>query len=331
MRKIQLYGAAAQAAMLGNLSLGRITGCRDRALCKSHLAQDQGVIVTPGIQPRLVHIVAGSRSFSTVQAAKPQTTAQVLQQWEQETHAKQQPNSNSQQAAKQMPYTRKAVNRRRGNQRLNIVSSGQTKGTDRSQQGSLALSSQLKHGGASLSMPSTSADPHNHQAANPNQSHAAKQAGPKGTNLRSLATSALLLSHAQLLQQLQQNSQTDMAPTVSSKASQATRANRRPRNSQQRTASAKYAQVAQHPAAARLDPAQQHQLAEQDTMSLALDLVDNQLPHWSHKQPLDWSAQQDLSCYQPEVGLLLFNGDAWICLACAYKAIALLHSHTPMC
>lgn len=41
--------------------------------------------------------------------------------------------------------------------------------------------------------------------------------------------------------------------------------------------------------------------AELDTMSLTLDIVDNQLPHWSHKQPLDWSAEHDQSFYQPQV------------------------------
>ena len=47
--------------------------------------------------------------------------------------------------------------------------------------------------------------------------------------------------------------------------------------------------------------------AEQDMASVALDIVESQLPQWSNRNSLDWSAQQDLSIYQPQVG--------WCCLS----------------
>ena len=47
--------------------------------------------------------------------------------------------------------------------------------------------------------------------------------------------------------------------------------------------------------------------AEHDMASVALDIVESQLPQWSNRNFLDWSAQQDLSIYQPQVG--------WCCLS----------------
>ena len=41
--------------------------------------------------------------------------------------------------------------------------------------------------------------------------------------------------------------------------------------------------------------------AQQDMQAVALDIVESQLPLWSSKPALDWSAQQDLSMYQPQV------------------------------
>ena len=44
--------------------------------------------------------------------------------------------------------------------------------------------------------------------------------------------------------------------------------------------------------------------AQQDMMSIALDVVESQLPPLSSKPALDWSAQQHLSKYQSQVPLL---------------------------
>lgn len=44
--------------------------------------------------------------------------------------------------------------------------------------------------------------------------------------------------------------------------------------------------------------------AQQDMMSVALDVVESQLPPLSSKPALDWSAQQHLSKYQSQVPLL---------------------------
>ena len=43
--------------------------------------------------------------------------------------------------------------------------------------------------------------------------------------------------------------------------------------------------------------------AERDMASVALDVVESQLPQWTNKNTLDWSAQQELSFYQPQVHL----------------------------
>ena len=59
------------------------------------------------------------------------------------------------------------------------------------------------------------------------------------------------------------------------------------------------------------DPQTEHEIAlarqqraaaaQQDMMSVALDVVESQLPLWSSKPALDWSAQQHLSKYQSRV------------------------------
>ncbi|DBA85740.1 TPA: hypothetical protein ACH3X1_005305 [Trebouxia sp. C0004] len=43
--------------------------------------------------------------------------------------------------------------------------------------------------------------------------------------------------------------------------------------------------------------------AERDMASVALDVVESQLPQWSNRNTLDWSAQQELSIYQPQMQL----------------------------
>ena len=43
--------------------------------------------------------------------------------------------------------------------------------------------------------------------------------------------------------------------------------------------------------------------AERDVASLALDVVESQLPQWTNRNTLDWSAQKELSFYQPQVCL----------------------------
>lgn len=67
---------------------------------------------------------------------------------------------------------------------------------------------------------------------------------------------------------------------------------------------------AQHPFQSRSSnpPLTEGALAEQraaaakhDMQSVALDIVESQLPLWSSKPALDWSAQQHLSKYQSQV------------------------------
>ena len=41
--------------------------------------------------------------------------------------------------------------------------------------------------------------------------------------------------------------------------------------------------------------------AQRDMQDVALDIVESQLPLWSSRPALDWSAQQDLSMYHPQV------------------------------
>ena len=43
--------------------------------------------------------------------------------------------------------------------------------------------------------------------------------------------------------------------------------------------------------------------AEKDMASVALDVVESQLPQWTNRNTLDWSAQKELSFYQPQVRL----------------------------
>ena len=43
--------------------------------------------------------------------------------------------------------------------------------------------------------------------------------------------------------------------------------------------------------------------AERDMATVALDVVESQLPQWTNRNTLDWSAQQELSFYQPQVHL----------------------------
>lgn len=50
--------------------------------------------------------------------------------------------------------------------------------------------------------------------------------------------------------------------------------------------------------------------ARQDMESVALDIVESQLPLWSRKPALDWSAQQHLSGYRVQVRAFLYNSGA---------------------
>lgn len=43
--------------------------------------------------------------------------------------------------------------------------------------------------------------------------------------------------------------------------------------------------------------------ADRDMASVALDVVESQLPQWTNRNTLDWSAQQELSFYQPQMQL----------------------------
>ncbi|KAA6417239.1 MAG: hypothetical protein FRX49_12802 [Trebouxia sp. A1-2] len=43
--------------------------------------------------------------------------------------------------------------------------------------------------------------------------------------------------------------------------------------------------------------------AERDMASVALDVVESQLPQWTNRNTLDWSAQKELSSYQPQMQL----------------------------
>ncbi|KAL0039447.1 hypothetical protein WJX79_008687 [Trebouxia sp. C0005] len=45
------------------------------------------------------------------------------------------------------------------------------------------------------------------------------------------------------------------------------------------------------------------QLSQWDMASVALDVVESQLPQWTNRNTLDWSAQKELSSYQPQMQL----------------------------
>ena len=237
------------------------------------------------------------RSFTTLQAALPvsDATAQVLQEWSQQTQHRQ--HEASSQAA--TAISRKPAAKRRRRQ-LNIVSSP----------GSKAHASQPGHGAATptaINHQNMMSDSISHRGSFPQQHQGNARPSPRaaprpsGTRVRSLATAEMLLSHAHLLQQLQRKS-----PPLSSHSSAA--AAQAHNAEQAQRAAARYScsgqtrpQPAPSPSSAPETMAQHASAAEQDMLALQVDLVDNQLPHWSQKQPLDWSAQQDISIYQPQV------------------------------
>lgn len=249
-----------------------------------------------------------------MQASQPITTAEVLQQWQQEVYTRQTQHARQQPAA-ELPFPRKHLNRSRRSQRLNIVPTSD-KTANSNQQASQFMHEGSNQQSASSGMPST----HRSQSAYRTAAEKRPQpkSAPKGTNLRSLATSSMLMSHAQLLQQLQQAVQPSSISASKAEGMQVTSTNSvnglptsllnrsagpETTNSLQSTPAMRHGHVnvTHQQAAAYKGPENQNSDAELDTISLTLDLVDNQLPSWSNKQPLDWSAQQDISCYQPQV------------------------------
>ena len=236
------------------------------------------------------------RSFHTVQAVQPvaDATAQVLHEWAQQSQHRQHAASNQGPAPHILPQP---AARRRRRQNLNIVSSKPSTSQQAYSAGTRTAGTQQRAEPQSMN----ARNPSNQQGMRNTRPAAKQAAGTKGMPLRSLATADMLLSHAQLLQQLQQSKTQPLQFTAASHqafdAEQAQKAAGRV----QPLSPGQSQFPAQQPMTARLRTAQQANPAEQDTMSIALDLVENQLPDWSHKQPLDWSAQLDISVYQPQV------------------------------
>lgn len=268
----------------------------------------------------IAHHAAGTRNFNTMQASQPSATVQVLEQWQQEVHDRQNEQARQHSMAG-LSHPRKLASRRRRNQRLHIVPRPEQSSGSRAQASQLATTSQLPdlHKPHISHTTSTFGRPDIAFAKMP----AERRQKPSGSNLRSLATPALLLSHASLLQQLQQTDKADATLTIPTQGGHAMSADGRPKpvpagvdslltatqhtssvmsqvsKSAQSNSESKHAHTAdQH---GHTDLARHSGDAELDTMSLTLDIVDNQLPHWSHKQPLDWSAEHDQTFYQPQV------------------------------
>lgn len=285
---------------------------------------------------------AGTRSFNTAQAAQPNTTAEVLHQWQQETERRQQLHAETHRDLDQPIHSRKAGNRRRRSQRLNIVQGPENPPSSNQHRPFALHTLQHQQQPALHDMPSKQymghSVPSSSQTVQPAQQTKSvrKQIQPKGTNLRSLATTTMLWSQADLLQQLQQvrahrpdnglvtesdriqavqmQSPATVAQLGSANLLQRRLAQLHTSQEQQDTPVVGHAPESSQHSVAQLDSTQQTGGAELDTMSLALDLVDNQLPSWSHKQPLDWSAQHNLSFYHPQVTRMA--GTTLSCMSC---------------
>lgn len=254
------------------------------------------------------------RSVNTLRAALPvsEGTAQVLQEWSQQSQHRQ--HDASSQAAAAVPRKPAAKRRRR---QLNIVPDPGSA----SQQGyNTAMSSATSQQNRMSGSASHSGTFPHHRQGNAKQGMRAG-AKPSGTQVRSLATAEMLLAHAHLLQQLQRSNPL-LSSHSSASAGQVFDAEQAHSVAVQDSSSGQTAsQHTQSPTAAPDTLAQQSGTAEQDMLALQVDLVDNQLPHWSQNQPLDWSAQQDISVYQPQVGWplppccglgLIFHTMTWV-------------------
>ena len=135
-----------------------------------------------------------------------------------------------------------------------------------------------------------------------------------GNRYRKMSTAAELLKQAHQLHSLQlQNSAPALQEPVRSAACQQLQQHDLHKAFARQQQSAGLSRqtgnaVSSHKAAAGQEQSRPEALdhaaaAEKDMASVALDVVESQLPQWTNRNTLDWSAQQELSIYQPQVHL----------------------------